>query len=264
VAPTLSYRLTPRHAIGISPQLGFQQFRGYGFQAFEPLSKHPRDVTNNGYERAFGAGVRVGWFAEVLPWLDLGASYATKIWFEPFDEYRGFFADGGRFDIPANFAVGLALKDRNLTLAVDVQRIFFGDIPALANPVTNTLRDPVRSGFGDSDGSGFNWRHQTNYRASLTWHATSRLDLRAGFAYGRRPIADGQVETVSFNMFAPSPKLNLNAGFSWRWRPEIELHMAYGRYARGEFEGPSAVFPGAREKIEPHVDTLYMAWTRRW
>jgi long-chain fatty acid transport protein len=264
VAPTLSYRLTPRHAFGISPQLGFQQFRGYGFQAFEPLSKHPRDVTNNGYERAFGAGVRVGWFAEVLPWLDLGASYATKIWFEPFDEYRGFFADGGRFDIPANFAVGLALKDRNLTLAVDVQRIFFGDIPALANPVTNTLRDPVRSGFGDSDGSGFNWRHQTNYRASLTWHATPRLDLRAGFAYGRRPIADGQVETVSFNMFAPSPKLNLNAGFSWRWRPEIELHMAYGRYARGEFEGPSAVFPGAREKIEPHVDTLYMAWTRRW
>lgn len=264
VAPTLSYRLTPTHSFGISPQFGFQQFKAYGFQGFEPASKHPGDVTNNGYERSFGAGVRVGWFGQVLPWLDLGASYATKIWFEPFDEYRGLLADEGRFDIPANFAVGLALKDKNVTLALEVRRIFFGDIPALANGVTNTLRDPVNDGFGDSDGSGFNWRHQTNYHASLTWHATPRLDLRAGFNYGRRPNADGQVDTVSFNMFTPNPQLNLNAGFSWRWGPKAELHLAYGRYTRAEFEGPSAVFEGATEKIEPHVDTLYLAWTRHW
>lgn len=264
VAPTLSYRITPRHSFGLSPQLGFQQFRAYGFQAFEPLSKYPGDVTNNGYERAFGAGVRVGWFGEILPWLNVGASYATKIWFEPFDDYRGFLADGGRFDIPENFAVGIALKDRHVELAMEIHRIFFGGIPALANPVTATLRDPAGSGFGDPDGSGFNWRHQTNYRASLTWHATPRLDLRAGFTYGRRPNADGQVETVSFNMFAPNPQLNLNAGFSWRWGPDVELHMAYGRYTRADFEGPSAVFPGAREKIEPHVDTLYLAWSKRW
>ncbi|MCC2658501.1 MAG: long-chain fatty acid transporter [Panacagrimonas sp.] len=264
VAPTLSYRLTDRHSFGISPQFGFQQFKAYGFQGFEPLSKHPGNVTNNGYERSFGAGVRVGWFGQLTPWLDAGASYATKIYFEPFDEYRGLLADGGRFDIPANFAVGIALKDDNVTLALEVHRIFFGNIPSLANGVTDTLTDPVNSGFGDRNGSGFNWRNQTNYRASLTWHATPRLDLRTGFTYGRRPNADGQVDTASFNMFTPNPQLNLNAGFSWRWRPDTELHLAYGRYTRAEYEGPSAVFPGATEKVQPHVDTLYMAWSLLW
>lgn len=264
VAPTLSYRLTSKHSIGIAPQLGFQQFSAYGLQSFEPLSKHPGDVSNNGYERSFGAGVRVGWFGELLPWLDMGASYSSKIWFEPFDEYRGLLAGEGRFDVPENFAVGLALKDRNVVFAVEVHRIFYGDIPALANGVTNTLRDPVNDGFGDRHGSGFNWRNQTNYRASLTWHATPRLDLRAGFAYGRRAQADGQIDSVSFNMFTPNPPLNLNAGFSWRWRPDTELHLAYGRYARADYKGPSALFEGATEEIHPHVDTLYLAWSRRW
>lgn len=264
VAPTLSYRLTPKHSIGISPQLGFQQFKAYGLQAFIPLSKHPGDVTNNGYERSFGAGVRVGWFGQMLPWLDLGASYATKIYFEPFDEYRGLLADAGRFDIPSNFAVGLALKNEDVTLALDVQRIFFGHIPALANGVTNTLNNPVDNGFGDRNGSGFNWGNQTNYRVSLAFHATPRLDVRAGFTYGRQPQPDSGVDTASFNMFTPNPVYNFTTGFSWRWRPDTELHLAYGRYARGDYEGRSALFPGATEKVHPHVDTLYLSWSRHW
>jgi long-chain fatty acid transport protein len=264
VAPTLSYRLTPKHSFGFSPQFGFQQFRAYGLQAFEPGSKYPGNVSNKGYERSFGAGVRVGWFGELLPWLDMGASYATKIYFEPFDEYRGLLADKGHFDIPANFAVGLALKDENVVLAMEVQRIFYGDIPALANGVTDTPRDPVDSRYGDRHGSGFNWRNQTIYRASLTVHATPRLDVRTGFAYGRQGQADGSVDSASFNMFTPNPRLQMNIGFSYRWRPDTELHLAYGRYMRAEYEGPSVIFNGAKEKVSPHVDTLYMAWSLRW
>lgn len=262
VAPTLSYRFAPGHSFGISPLLVYQQIRVYGLQAFQPLSKHPNAVTNQGYDKAFGAGVRVGWFGQIRPWLDLGASYATRTYMQDFDEYRGLLADGS-FDIPESFAVGMALKDENLTLAIDLQRINFGDVRALGNGVLNSLQDPEKP-LGSKDGSGFNWRNRTNYRAVLVWHATPRLDLRAGFAYSRLAQADRTANTAGLAALAPNPGLNLTTGFSWRWRDHSELHFAYGRYARGEYEGDSALFQGATDKVEPRVDTIYLGWTKTW
>ena len=263
VAPTLSYRFAPGHSFGISPLLAYQQFRAYGLQAFEGASRSPSEVSNQGFESAFGAGVRVGWLGRLRPWLDVGATYATKVYMEDFDDYRGLLA-GGNFDIPANFSIGAALKDENLTLAFDVHRIFFGSVPALGNGVLDTLQDPVGKPRGSKSGSGFNWRNQTNYRVALTWHATSKLDLRAGFAYSRLAQADTSVDTASFSMLAPNPQLNLTTGFSYRLHQNTEVHFAYGHYARGEYEGDSAIFPGAREKVEPRVDTIYLGWSRRW
>jgi len=261
IAPTLSYRFAPGHSIGISPLLGFQQVRVYGLQAFAPLSRFPESVTNNGYEKAFGAGVRIGWLGQVLPWMDLGASYSTRVYMQDFNEYEGLFA-GGNFDIPATASVGIALKDENLTFAVDVQRIFFGDVPALNNGVLDTLLDPQGKPLGSVNGSGFNWRNQTNYRAVLTWHTTPRLDIRAGFAYGRVAQADDSANTGTFLALAPNPGLNLTTGFSYRLSDATELHFAYGRYARGEYSGDSALFPGATESVEPRVDTIYLGWSR--
>lgn len=263
VAPTLAARIDEVHSIGITPLLAYQQIRAYGLQAFEGLSRDPDSVTNNGYEGAFGAGARFGWLGRVRPWLDVGVTYATKIYMQDFDEYRGLLA-GGSFDIPANFSAGLALKDERVTLALEVHRIFFGDVPALANGVLNTLNDPEGKPLGSRQGSGFNWNHQTNYRTALIWHATPRLDLRAGFAYGRVPQADSSTNTASFTMLAPNPALNLTAGFSYQVSATSELNVAIGTYRRGDYEGDSALFEGAREKAEPHVETLYVAWSRRW
>lgn len=262
VAPTLSVRPWKGQSFGIAPLLAYQQIRVYGLQAFEALSRDPDHVTNQGYDGAFGAGVRFGWLGMIRPWLDLGATYATRVYMQDFHEYRGLLA-GGSFDIPDNFSLGFALKDRNLTLAGDIHRIFFGHVPELGNGVLNSLNDPDKP-LGDRHGSGFNWNHQTNYRLALIWHATPRLDLRAGFAYGRVPQTDSSTNTASFTMLAPNPALNLTAGFSYRPVGDTEFHLAYGAYRRGEYEGDSAIFPGAREKAEPRVDTIYLAWSRRW
>jgi len=263
VAPTVSFRPSARHSFGIAPLLAFQQIRVYGLQAFEGVSRDPAHVSNQGYDGALGAGVRFGWLGHVTPWMDLGATYATRVYMQDFDEYRGLLA-GGNFNIPDNFSVGFALKDENLTLAGDVHRIFWGHVPALANGVLETLADPVNRPLGDKHGSGFNWQHQTNYRLALIWHATTRLDLRAGFAYGRVPQADSSTNTASFTMLAPNPALNLTAGFSYRPEASTEFHFAYGAYRRGEYEGDSALFPGAKERAEPRVDTIYIAWSRKW
>jgi long-chain fatty acid transport protein len=70
-----------------------------------------------------GAGVRVGWTGKVLPGVSLGATWASKVKGK-FDEYKGLFANGGEFDVPENYALGVAvLPSSDWSLGADVQTI---------------------------------------------------------------------------------------------------------------------------------------------
>lgn len=268
IAPTLSWKFHPEHSVGVTPLLAFQRFKAYGFQAFEGVSSAPDALTNRGYDEAYGAGVRVGWFGRILPSLDLGAAYSTRIYMEKFDKYRGLLADGGDFDIPANFSVGFAHRPlAKWTLAGDVQRVLYGEIKALSNGVLASLQDPENSGLGSRNGSGFNWRHQTNYRVALIHELTPTLTLRAGYAYGRLAQADSSIDSVSFNLLAPNPRGNVTAGFTWAVNKKNDFQLAAGRYLNGRYEGPSATAGlgvGGRESVRPHVKTLMLGWTRHF
>lgn len=265
VAPTLAWRPAPRHSIGIAPLIAWQRFEAYGLQAFIPLSAHPRDVTNRGGDTALGAGVRIGWLGEVTPWLTLGAAYATRVHMQDFDDYRGLLAQGS-FDIPENFSLGVALRAHpRLTLSFDFQRINFAAVPALGNGVLNSLTDPASRPLGSGDGSGFNWRNQNNYRFGVAYALRPDLTLRGGYAYGRRPN-DDDINSVSFNLLTPNPRHQASLGLTWQPDERHELHFAVGHFFKQTYEGPSAsaaLGVGGREKIEPYVTTLMLAWTRR-
>lgn len=268
VAPTLSWAFRKGHSIGVSPLLTYQRFKAYGLQAFEAVSAFPDEVSNRGYDEAFGAGVRVGWFGRITPWLDLGAAYATRVHMEKFNKYRGLLADGGGFDVPPNFSVGFAVRPlKQWTLGGDVQRIFYGDIKSLSNGVLASLNDPAGNPLGSRSGSGFNWRHLTNYKLAAAYQATPKLTVRAGFLYGRRPQADSSSNSVSFNMFAPNPLRQITAGFTWAINDKHDLQFAYGRYLSGTYKGPSATAGlgiGGEESVSPFVDTVMLGWTRHF
>lgn len=268
LAPIASWQYRPGQSVGITPLLAGQRIKVYGFQAFEGVSAHPDAVSNRGYDYAFGAGLRIGWFGRLKPWLDLGATYATRIHMQKFDRYRGLLADGGNFDVPQNFSIGLALRPfARWEFGADLQRIYFGDIPALSNGVLDSLEDPQERPLGSKRGSGFNWRNRSVYRAAVSYSATPALTLRAGYAYGDRPAADESADSVSFGLFAPNPIRQITAGASYRYARVHELHFAYGRYLEKEFGGPSATAAfgvGGEESITPNVDTVMIGWTRRW
>ncbi len=267
IAPTLSWQFSPRHSFGVAPLLGYQQFKAYGLQAFEGVSQDANAVSNRGYDRAFGAGVRVGWYAQMNPWLSLGASYSSRVFFERLEKYRGLLAGDGRFDIPANFSVGLSVKPlEKWEVAVDVQHIEFGKIRALGNGGLNSLQDPANSPLGGRNGSGFNWRDQTNYRIALIHQATPQITLRAGFAYGRQPQRDRTANSVTFNMLAPNPTRNATVGMTYKWNGGNDFHFAYGRYIEADYSGPSAsagLGVGGIETITPHVDSFWLGWSKR-
>jgi long-chain fatty acid transport protein len=262
VAPTAAWKIAPGHSIGIAPLIAVQAFKAYGLQAFALGSRYPNSVSNRGYSYAYGAGMRIGWYGEMRPWLNLGAAYSTKVYMQDFDKYKGLLAEGS-FDIPANYNFGVAVRPHaDWLIAVDIQRIEFGEVRALGNSLLNSLLDPVGSPSGSSSGSGFGWGNQTTYKLGIAYQATPRLKLRTGFAYGRRPN-DNDINSVTFNMLAPNQLRSFSAGFSWQTLGGNELHMAAGRFQERKYRGPSGLFPGATESVTPHVNKLSVAWSRK-
>ena len=67
IAPTVAYKLTDSHAIGIAPLFGYQRFKLEGLQAFDNpnFSTSPGNVTNQGYDTASGWGARIGWLGRI-------------------------------------------------------------------------------------------------------------------------------------------------------------------------------------------------------
>lgn len=263
VAPTIAWKIAPRQSIGISPLLTLQGFKAYGLQAFAPNSRYPNKVSNNGYDYAFGAGVRVGWYGEITSWLSLGAAYSSKIYMQDFDKYKGLFAEGS-FDVPVNYSLGAAFRPHdNWMVALDIQRIEFRDVKALSNSIRSSILDPTANPMGSRSGSGFGWqRNQTNYKLGITYRASPQLTLRAGYTYGKR-ANDNDLDAISFGILASNPIRAGSVGFTWKANKGDELHMGYARISGGNYGGPSALFSGARESVKPYVNALNIAWSHQ-
>ncbi len=264
IAPGAAWQALPGHTIGIAPLLVVQRFKAFGLHAFKGFSQHPGDVTNRGYDWALGAGVRVGWLAELTPWLNLGAAWSSKVYTQEFEQYDGLLADGG-LDIPENFSAGIALKPAaRVVFTFDYQRINFGNVRATGNGVLNSLIDPRDAALGSRHGSGFNWSNQDNFRFGLAYTLLPTLTLRGGYAYGERPQRDDGIESVTMNMMAPNPIHQVSAGLSWQPDPGHEFHLAYSRFIAPPYDGPSATALlgiGGTERVEAHVNSVMLGWS---
>jgi long-chain fatty acid transport protein len=238
---TAAYKVNDSHALGVSLVLAETRFRAYGLQAFQVFDKgftitaDPDHLTNKGYDYSYGAGVKVGWLGDFLDdRLSVGLSYASRSYMTEFDEYAGLFAEQGDFDIPENYGIGIAIKPvRNLVLAADVTRINYSDIASVGNPGMST---PIGPGgvpsipdsskeLGNDDGMGFGWEDQTVYKVGVQYGMNNRLQLRAGYNYGKSPIPDNM---VTFNLLAPATvEKHYSVGFSYLANDNLEVSGTY-------------------------------------
>ncbi len=137
IAPYASWQPVKGQSFGIAPVIAYQRFKAEGLQVFDnpAFSVSPGNVTNNGYDDSWGVGVRVGYMGQFTEQFAFGATYSTKISMGNFDKYKGLFAQEGGFDIPSNFAVGVAFRPTSQWLiALDFERIFYDDVPSVNNP----------------------------------------------------------------------------------------------------------------------------------
>ena len=254
LAPTLAFKIHPKHSIGISALLAAQTFEAKGlgnFQCFTPAGagnnqaacspggrqagtpgfiKSPY-LTDNGRDWAYGAGVRVGWVGEVHPMLSLGASWSSKVYMTDFDDYQELFAEGGNFDIPSNFQVGLAVRPlKSVQISFDYQRILYSgvnsisNVGAIASPSGPSI--PAGSGLlGADNGLGFGWKDINVYRLGFKYGHNEKLTFRAGYSWNDSPIADDQ---LLFNVIAPAVNTqHASIGMTYSPNMSSEWSIAY-------------------------------------
>ena len=230
IAPTLGYKLAPDHAIGVSLNLAYQRFKAHGLENFtapagdpRQFSAFPGNVTDQGYDDSYGYGLRVGYVGNLTPNFSLGVTYQTKTKMTEFDKYKGLFAEGGGFDIPANYGIGVAFKPTaDLTIAADVVKIEYSKIKSINNPLLPNL---FQAPLGTSGGAGFGWQDVTAYKLGVQYAVSPQLTVRGGYNYGEQPIPTSE---TFFNVLAPGVvEDHWTLGATWTLANKAELSFAF-------------------------------------
>jgi long-chain fatty acid transport protein len=273
-APTLGWKFSPSHSLGLSPLLAYQRFKAYGLDAFSPISSDPAHLTNKGYDSTWGAGVRIGYFGQLTPSLALGAAYSTKVKGK-FNEYKGLFAEQGEFDIPENYNAGIAFKALpKLTLAADYQRINYSKVKSVGNPSNApgcAPTFPAGPGVGagclgaSASSIGFGWKDVNVIKLGVEYKWDDSLLLRAGYNHSDNPI---QARDVTFNILAPGVvQDHLTLGFTYNVSKSSEITMAYMHAFKKSVSGPANnpyFNVGGTETISLSENSLGVAWGWRY
>ncbi|MEY4751223.1 MAG: hypothetical protein RIQ60_3437 [Pseudomonadota bacterium] len=259
ISPTYARHLDEQHAVGMSLLLGYQRFKAEGLQAFAAIpgfSAAPGRVTNQGYDSATGAGLRLGWQGRFSPLLSVGAAYATRMKMGKFEKYQGLFAEQGGFDIPSNVGLGLSYSPLPaLTLAADYTRINYSEVASIGNPSS------AQAQLGADKGPGFGWQDVKVVKIGVQWRSSDTLTLRAGYNKGSNPIRPAD---VSFNILAPGvTTTHYTLGATWRVAGG-ELTGAYMKAPRQTVTGASLFngfnIPAGSETIGMGQSSFGLAW----
>lgn len=249
-----------QYSLGIAPILAVQRFKARGLSAFAPLSGDPNHLTNQGYDYSFGGGVRVGFLAEPVSGFRFGASYESRVFMTPFDDYSGLFAGNGDLDIPESFNIGLSWDiSEQVTAAFDVEHIRYSQIDSIGQPAIPNL---FTAKLGQTNGAGLGLRDMTVFKLGLQWRQGPLWIWRAGVSYGEQPIPDSE---VFFNILAPGvERYHFTTGFSRALGKNDELSFAFMYAPNESVKGPNTLSPGQTIELEMNQIAFQLAWSRRF
>ena len=256
VTATLAYRLNDNHSLGLGLTWTRQQFEAKGLQAFAGMSQDGANISNNGKDVSRGWGVKLGWQGELSDSVKAGLSWSSKIETSEFHRYSGLFAEDGGFDIPENFAAGLAWQATDaLTLAADWQYIAYSDVKSVGNDLS--LAAPL----GADNGAGFGWDDINVYKVGAEYALNSEFSLRAGYSYADQPIKKDQ---TFMNILAPGViQEHLSLGGSWNVNDTNSLSVAYTHAFEQTVKGRNSIpaqFGGGEADLTMDQDLLAISW----
>lgn len=235
-------QLNDTWAVGISGVLATQTFSASGLGTFAPLTQTwaasggataPADLSGNGKDRTYGGGLKAGVYAKFSPSLSFAMSYQSKIMMGKTRDYGDLLPGGGKFDMPANLKIGLTWHAlENLAFSFDAERLFYGDVDALANPIQNLSACPasnaggsdLASCLGGDNGSGLGWKSMNVYKIGGQWGISDKWTIRAGFSVSDQPIRQDQVTN---NLLTPYlAEAHYTLGFSRAVGHNAELNFS--------------------------------------
>ena len=200
ISPTVSYKVNDRNTVAASLNIVYQTFKATGLNWFIPYTISGADNPGgHGTDDSMGVGVKLGWTGKLSDALTAGAYYQPKTSMDKFTAYKDLFAQGGGFDIPETYGVGIAVKASPKTVvALDVTQINYSGIKSLAN---RNNHNTANTDLGAEDGKGFGWSDMTVYKLGVAHQLDDKTTVRAGWNYGKQPISADQLD---FNLLAPA------------------------------------------------------------
>jgi long-chain fatty acid transport protein len=255
-------KLNDKHAVGGSLIVAGQRFHAQGLDNFAALSLDPNNLSNNRKSNSYGAGFKFGYQGEVAKGIRIGAAYQSKITMTAFDEYKGLFAEGGDFDIPSTYNIGISVDvGSSGVIVADVQQIQYSDVAAVSNPIANLIGptascipagfnpDPAITGasgagcLGGSNGGGFGWENMTIIKIGYQFDMGDKNTFRVGYSHTDQPIP--QSETF-FNVLAPAViEDHFTAGWTMKMGNNQELNLAAMYAPSNSVKGQNPVDAGA-------------------
>ena len=266
ITPSLAYKLSDSHTLGIAVNLAYQRFSAKGVGLFAGFSGASGNVSDQGSDASLGAGVRLGWTGRLTPALTAGATWASKV-SGRFDKYKGLFADGGGFDIPENYGVGLALQATpDLTLAADWQTIRYSQVGSVGNSIASLFAGKA---LGAAQGPGFGWKDSSVLKLAAVQKVSAALTLRAGLSFANQVVPASE---TFFNVLAPGVvRKHLTLGGTWVASGAGEWSGFYAHGFGETVNGSASIPPGlpsaggfgggnANVRLKENVFGLSYAW----
>ena len=269
-----SYKLS-QGAVGMSLILGVQSLELRGLQNFAPFTETfaqtgnlaaVDDLTDNGKDYAYGAGLKFGYMGKMSPTISFGLSYQTKIYMTEFDDYSDALAESGDLDVPATLTYGMAWQATpKSTFLFDLQYIWYSDVNAIGNGFEKSISAflfPIdnSSGLGGNSGPGFGWEDMPIIKLGWEWEANPEWTWRVGFSHATQPIPDNE---VLFNVLAPAVvKNHITFGFTKQMSKKSEFNFAAMYAPKNSVTGATAI--GANQSqvvtLEMHQYSVEASW----
>jgi long-chain fatty acid transport protein len=261
ISPSVAYKVNDTHTFGAALNVAYQRFEAKGIGLFGGFSTSPANVSDQGVDSSTGVGVRLGWIGKLTPQLTLGATWSSKI-SGKFDKYKGLFADGGSFDVPENYGLGLAFEATPAwTLAADVQTIRYSKVSAVGNSAASLFAG--QSQLGAANGPGFGWKDVTVLKLGVSHQLRSDLVLRGGLSFANQPVP--QSETF-FNILAPGViTRHVTLGATWTSPGGGELTGFFAHGLGETVNGSSSISSGfgvgeANVRLKENIIGISYGW----
>ncbi|MEZ5998171.1 MAG: outer membrane protein transport protein, partial [Hyphomonas sp.] len=261
IAAGYATELSDNFSVGISPIFALQAFEANGLVAFSGISSDPTHLTNNETEYSKGFGLRVGAQWDVSENFRVAGAYQTEFDMSEFDDYAGLFADGGSFNIPSTYTLGMAYDvSPAMTVMFDYRHISYEDVPAVANSTMAQMP------LGAAGGPGFSWKDVDAYKLAAEWKTTDAWTWRAGVAINNNPIGGSD---VTLNILAPGvQEQHYTAGFTYDLDESNGLDFAFMYSPESSVSGieitPQGPNPGHTIELQMHQFQLTVGWTKRF
>lgn len=233
LVPTLAWKVNKCHSVGMSLPVIFSRFKLNGLQNLAANSISPENVSNRGYNWAYGFGLRFGWLWRMTSRWTFGVYYSPHLLTASHHhKYKGFIPLKGKLEVQPVLRLGLAYQWGRAHIVGEIECNFFKLVRTLHNsPFSKALH-------GSKKGPSLGWDNSVTGKLGMDYLINDQWTVRSGCGVRMPPFVKSS--TTIANFLSPSfiIKYYLTTGATYQLNCNTEISVAYiyniHRYLRGK------------------------------